>query len=40
MHKSDIIVIGCGPGGMEVASRALQQGLTVTVKALGQLEGT
>lgn len=40
MHKSDIIVIGCGPGGMEVASRALQQGLTVTVIERGHLGGT
>lgn len=40
MHKSDIIVIGSGPGGMEVASRALKQGRSVTVIERDRLGGT
>ena len=31
MHKSDIIIIGYGPGGMEVAGKAVAQGLDTVV---------
>lgn len=31
MHKSDIIIIGYGPGGMEVAGKAVSQGLNTVV---------
>jgi len=31
MHRSDIIIIGCGPGGMEVAGKAVAQGLNTVV---------
>lgn len=40
MHSSDIIVIGSGPGGMEVVASALRQGLSVTLIERGLLGGT
>ena len=40
MHSSDIIVIGSGPGGMEVAAAALRKGLAVTLVERDLLGGT
>lgn len=40
MKYSDIIVIGSGPGGMEVAAGALRRGLSVTVVERDRLGGT
>lgn len=38
MYNSDIIVIGSGPGGMEVAAGALRRGLSVTLIERERLE--
>ncbi len=40
MYNSDIIVIGSGPGGMEVAAGALRRGLSVTLIERERLGGT
>lgn len=40
MRKADIIVIGSGPAGMEVAARALAAGLDTVVIERGELGGT
>ena len=38
--KSDIIIIGAGPGGYETAHYAATQGLSVTIFEVGELGGT
>lgn len=38
--KSDIIIIGAGPGGYETAHYAATRGLSVTIFELGELGGT
>ena len=40
MRKSDIIIIGCGPGGMEAASIALSKGLDTVVIERDEPGGT
>ncbi len=40
MTRSDILIIGSGPGGMEVAAAALRQGRDVTLIERGELGGT
>lgn len=40
MRKSDIIIIGCGPGGMEAASIALAKGLDTVVIERDEPGGT
>lgn len=40
MHRSDIIIIGYGPGGMEVAGKAVAQGLDTVVIERDQPGGT
>ena len=38
--KTDIIIIGAGPGGYEMAAKAVQKGLSVTLVEKGHLGGT
>src|SRR5574344_97624 len=40
MNKSDLIIIGCGPGGYRTAEYAARNGLTVTVMEKGHAGGT
>lgn len=40
MNKSDLIIIGAGPGGYETALRAAAEGLSVTLFNGGRLGGT
>lgn len=40
MHRSDIIIIGYGPGGMEVAGKAVAQGLNTVVIERDKSGGT
>lgn len=40
MTKSDVLIIGAGPGGYNTAVEALGEGLSVTLVELGELGGT
>lgn len=40
MNRSDLLIIGAGPGGYETAVKALRQGLTVTLVERDLLGGT
>ena len=40
MNRSDLIVIGAGPGGYELAAEGARQGLQVTLIERGELGGT
>ena len=40
MNSSDIIIIGAGPGGYEMAAEAAAEGLSVTLIEKGELGGT
>lgn len=40
MIKSDILIIGAGPGGYELAAEAVSEGFSVTVIEKGELGGT
>ncbi|MBQ2553800.1 MAG: FAD-dependent oxidoreductase, partial [Prevotella sp.] len=37
MHKSDLIIIGSGPGGYRAAAYAARQGMAVTIMERGEV---